>query len=442
VVTGSDVEERGHVIAQYWGALCLFSRNVRLYLVFGTFGGLCYVGLEGILLSLFLLRLGYGLERIGMILSVAGITQLVCSAPAGVWGTRQGPRQALVAGGILYTLGLGAYPLAMFVPLHLRTAWLLATLVLSRAGASLVFVNAAPFLTDSSGSRERSYVFSFLFTLMPLGGFAGSLLAGVLPGLWATALGVSLDEPAPYGYALLTGAALFLPAVATLLATSDPRRRAVGETAPAAAPAADAQPLLRGGAHAMPYGLIGAILLVTLLQGARMGATGAFFNVYLDAKLGVPTTLIGTLGAAAKLLAMLAPLAVPLLMTRWGSARTTVRTSLGVALSLLPLALIPHWAGAGLGLAGAAVLGGMMTTAYHVYTQEGVAPQWRPAMQAAITMAGGATSALIAFAGGHLIPAWGYSAFFVACASLTAASGVLLAAYARLQQAQRVRAAA
>jgi MFS family permease len=330
----------------------------------------------------------------------------------------------------------------MFVPMHLRTAWLLATLVLSRVGTSLVFVNAAPFLTNSSGSRERSYVFSSLFTLMPLGGFAGSLLAGVLPGLWATALGASLDEPAPYGCALLTGAALFLPAVAALLATSDPRRQATGEVGPAAAPTTDAQPRLRRGTRAMPYGLIGTITLVTLLQGASMGATGAFFTVYLDARLGVPTTLIGTLGAAAKLLAMFAPLAAPLLMTRWGSVRTTVRAALGVALSLLPLALIPHWAGAGLGLAGAAVLGGMMTTAYHVYTQESVAPQWRPAMQAAITMAGGATSALIAFAGGHLIPAWGYPSFFATCASLTAASGVLLGAHARIWQAQRVSAAA
>ena len=108
--TGSGAEERGHVIAEYWDALRLFSRNVRLYLVFGTFGGLCYVGLEGILLSLFLLRLGYGLERIGLILSVAGITQLVCSAPAGLWGTRQGPRQALVAGGILNRMEIGINP--------------------------------------------------------------------------------------------------------------------------------------------------------------------------------------------------------------------------------------------------------------------------------------------------------------------------------------------
>jgi MFS family permease len=329
----------------------------------------------------------------------------------------------------------------MFVPMHLRTAWLLVTLVLSRAGAAFVFVNAAPFLTDSSGSRERSYVFSLLFTLMPLGGFAGNLLGGVLPGLWAAVLGASLDEPAPYGYALLTGAALFLPAVAALLATSDPRRRAAGEAGPAVAPAADVRPLRRR-AQAPPYGLIGVIMLVTLLQGAGMGATGAFFTVYLDAKLGVPTTLIGTLGAAGKLLAMVAPLVVPLLMTRWGSVRTTARASLGVALSLLPLALIPHWAGAGLGLAGVLVLGGMMTTANHVYTQESVAPQWRPTMQAAITMAGGATTALVAYAGGHLIQRLGYPAFFATCASLTAASGVLLSAYARIRRGRPVRLAA
>jgi MFS family permease len=430
------------MIAEYWEALRLFSRNVRLYLVFAVFGGLCYEGIQGVLLTLFLQRLGYGPERIGLIIGAVGISQLICSAPAGMWGTRWGPRQALVAGGILYVLGLGACPLAMFVSLHLRLAWLLATLVLSSAGAALIFVNAAPFLMDSSGSRERSYVFSLLFALLPLGGFAGSLLGGVLPGLWATALRVGLDEPAPYAYSLLAGAALFLPGIAILLATSDPRTRVAREAKPAAAPTTGAQPLLRRKAQAVPYGLIGTMMPVTLLQGAGGGAVRAFFNVYLDAKLGASTKLIGTLGAAGKLLAMVAPLVVPLLVARWGSVQTTARASLGVALSLLPLALIPHWLAAGLGLAGMLVLGGIMNTAYHVYTQESVAPPWRPAMQAAITMAGGVTSALVAFMGGRLIPTYGYAVFFSIGAGITVAGALLLAAHARLRRVQRVRLAA
>lgn len=430
------------MIAEYRQALRLFSRNVRLYLLFGVFAGLFFYGIHAVLLNLFLLRLGYGLERIGLVNAVAGASMLACSVPAGVWGTRCGPRQALVAGGILYAFGLGAYPLAMFVPLDLRTAWLLVTLVLGRAGVTLVYVNASPFLMDATGPRERAHVFSVLMALLPLSGFAGSLLGGVLPGFLATAMRVTLDDPAPYGYALLAGAALSLPGAAALLATSDPRTCVAQEAKHAPGPTADAQPLLRSGTQAVPYGLMGVMALVALLQMVGQGAAGTYSNVYLDAKLGAPTTLIGTLSAAGRLLAGFTPLVVPLLMVRWGSNRTTVWGILGAALSLLPMALIPHWLGAGLGLAGAAALGGIAGTAYNIYTNESVTPQWRPMMQAGITMAQGAGGAIVAYVGGYLIQAWGYPAFFAIGGGLTAAGAALLAAHARVRREQRAHAPA
>ena len=89
--------------------------------------------------------------------------------------------------------------------------------------------------------------------------------------------------------------------------------------------------------------------LVVLLQVAGEGAARTFFNVYLDAGLHVPTAQIGVLSAAGQLLAVPAALAAPLLMARWGKERTFVLGSLGMTLSLLPLALIFHWGAAGLG---------------------------------------------------------------------------------------------
>jgi MFS family permease len=301
------------MLSEYRQALRLFSRNARSYVIFNLFVGLYYNGLFLVLLNLFLLRLGYGLDRIGLINALGWASVLVCSVPAGMCGTRWGTRQALVAGSILYTLGVGLCPLAMFAPLHLRTAWLLATNVLAGAGGALFLVNGNPFLMDATSPRERNHAFSLVMALGPFAAFAGGLIGGLLPGLWATALRVTLDEPAPYGYSLLAGTALLLPGIAVLLGTHDLRAQAKPAAGLATASAAAPEVSLHSGGQAAPYGLIGVMMLVGLLRVAGESAARTFFNVHLDASLGASTALIGVLGAVAQLGSGVAPLAAPLL---------------------------------------------------------------------------------------------------------------------------------
>jgi MFS family permease len=407
----------------YLQVLRRFSRDVRLYLItaalFGfTVGG----GISAVLLNLYLLRLGHGPEFIGLVNAAGMLAIAVFSLRAGALGGRWGIRRLMIAGLCLAVAGFGLFPLAEFIPTTWQAGWILATYLLGWLGIALYIVNSNPFLMGATSSEERSHAFSVQTALWPLAGFAGSLVGGLLPGLFATAVGVSLDDPAPYRYPLLIAAVALIPAVVAMLATREISPAYAEETVAEAGPA--------------PYGLIALMALVALLQMAGEGAARIFFNVYLDAGLHVPTAQIGVLSAAGQLVAVPAALAAPLLMTRWGKERTYVLASLGLALSLLPLALIPHWGAAGLGFMGIMALALIALPANTIYHQEIVSPGWRAAMSGATTTMAGLSWSATAFGGGYIITALGYRSLFLTGAGLTVAGALLFWAYFRVPRGE------
>jgi predicted MFS family arabinose efflux permease len=186
-----------------------------------------------------------------------------------------------------------------------------------------------------------------------------------------------------------------------------------------------------------PYGLIAFIGLVAFLRFTGRGAVMTFFNVYMDTSLNVPTELIGTLAAAGQLLSVPAALAAPVVIAHWGQARTVFLGSLGIAVFVLPLALIPHWTAAGLGLMGVVALSTMTTVPLRVYSQEMVSPVWRSAMSGALMMGAGLSISVIALSGGYAIAAVGYRSLFLASAGLTVAGALLFWTYSRVLSGKR-----
>jgi predicted MFS family arabinose efflux permease len=182
--------------------------------------------------------------------------------------------------------------------------------------------------------------------------------------------------------------------------------------------------------------VIALLAVVLLLQVGGEGAARTFFNVYLAAHLHVATALIGTLVAASQLLAVVAALAMPLLAALWGNGRTFVVASAGMALCLLPLALIQHWVAAGFGFMGMIALASITRPAINVYQMEAVVEGWRPAMSGATTMASGLGWAAMALAGGYVIKASGYRSLFLLGASVIAAASVLFGTYVRLSRGE------
>jgi len=93
--------------------------------------------------------------------------------------------------------------------------------MLAGLGMSLFIVNSSPFLMAVATVELRDLAFSVQSALMPLAALAGSLFGGFAPSLLARALGLSLDHPAPYRYALLVAPLLLATAVPILRRSGD-----------------------------------------------------------------------------------------------------------------------------------------------------------------------------------------------------------------------------
>lgn len=415
--------QKGSVMAAgYLQKLRLFSRDVRLYLVTATLVGFCWMGIYGVLFNLYLLRLGYDLEFVGLVNAIASLAYGIFSLPAGALGQRWGVRRMMITGLSVALVGLGLPPLVEFFPTVVREGWLQVTYALGWLGGALYIVNADVFLMGATTQTERSHVFSMQVALWPLAAFMGSLVGGLLPKFFATAFRVSVELPAPYRYSLLTAALLFMPTVPLLVATREVGATDTQETVSEAGPA--------------PYGLIALLALVQLLQGAGEGAARTFFNVYLDAGLRVATHQIGTMAAVGQLFAVPAALVTPLLIARWGNGRTYAWSSLGIAVSLLPLALISHWGAAGVGFVGVMALASVWRPAFILFRMEIVSPGWWAVMNGASNTALGLSWFAMSLVGGYIVTSLGYRSLFLTGAGLTAAGALLFWAYFRVPRGE------
>jgi hypothetical protein len=323
--------------------------------------------------------------------------------------------------------GLVLLPLAEFVPGTWQAGWLLGTYFLAFLGALLYLTMSSVFLMAATGPAERDHAFSMQWAVQPLASFAGALVGGTLPGPIARALGLPPDAAAPYRYSLLFGALALIPAVPLLLATREPVRDQSGG---------------RGTASGRPpYGLIALMGLFNLLSLAGEFATRTFFNVYLDAGLGVPTSQIGVLLGVGHLLSVPVAMAAPVVMARCGRYRSLIWGALGMAVGLLPLALIPRLGAAGVGYATVIAMSTIVRSANGVFMMALVAPKWRPAMTGGLTMGAGLSGAAVGMGGGFAIAALGYPTFFLGGGALTASSALLLWAVFRGRRAPLAQAA-
>lgn len=412
------------MIGNYLRTLRLFNRNVRLYLVSGALIGFTTAGgIYGVLLNLYLLRLGYGLEFIGIISATGAISFAAFSLPAGALGRRLGTRWMMTAGMVLIVVGNISLPLAEFVSSSWQAEYLLLTRLPRAMGFAMYMVNASPFLMGATSAQERTHVFAVQAALWPLAGFAGSLAGGFLPGFFSSILAIPADGPEPYRYTLFVAGALLTPAVWALLNTNEVGVKPQQENEESAEP--QQAKLVSGDSASAPWGAIVFIALVTLFQTAGFAGIQTFFNVYLDESLAVSTGLIGTLTATGQLFGGIAALATPVLAARLGHARLVLWGSLGTIFCFIPLVALSHWGMAGLAFVGISALTTIRFAAFAVYQQEMIGTRWRSMMSGATSMASGLSFSTISLVGGYLVPSLGYGSFFFLSAALTALGTII-----------------
>lgn len=250
-----------------------FSRDVRLYLIAsGLFGFVLFGGIYPLLYNLYLLRLGYNTQFVGLANATGAFCFALSCLPSGMLGGHWGSRFTMVVGICISVIGYGLLSQTELAPPILRDYFILATYSLGVMGIALFIVNGTPYLMAITRSSERAPVFAMQAALMPLSGFVGSLLGGILPSYIADILSVSLDHPTAYRYTLFLGALCLIPAVFALLATKEiqvERKQTIVSEAPA-----------------LPLALIVMTSLISVFHVAGEAAARTFFNVYMDQWFG------------------------------------------------------------------------------------------------------------------------------------------------------------
>ncbi|MDE0506129.1 MAG: MFS transporter, partial [Candidatus Poribacteria bacterium] len=372
-----------HSVSSYLHVLSGSSRNARLYFITASLVGLTLEGIHALLFNLYLLRLGYGPEFIGLINGIGMCAFAICSLPAGRLTQRWGCRRTMLTGLFLVIVGYGLLLTVELEPGTWRNCWLIATFVIVTVGAAVYFVNTAPFLMNVTSGKERNHVFSAYAAIGSLAGFTGNLAGGILPAFLGVMLGESLSQPAPYRWALLIATLLLLPALLTVRATTSETaaRQTSGKR-------------FEGGSSRMS--LILLLSLIRMLTITSLAVVHFFFNVYLDAELEVSIAQIGLVMAIGRLLAVPAALVIPLLTSRWGNGSISLWSSLGSAISLIPLAFVPHWGTASLGFVSVMAFASIRYPTFMIYTMEVVSPEHRGVASGAGEMAAGGSFAFMA----------------------------------------------
>lgn len=409
------------MVAHYLQTLSRISRDARLFLLTSAlFGFAIFGGIYTTLLNLYLLRLGYQADFAGVVNGTGQVVLGLSAIPIGILGRYLGSKRLLVAGLAAIALGFGLIPLAEFSPFP-RGGWIIATHMIGQLGVGLYFVNSGPFLMRVTTPAERNHVYAINIALWPLAGFGGSLVGGFLPGFFAGRLGLTLSQAAPYRYPLIIAALLMVPAVVALLQIRTGHRVEV-DLPPSGRELSDAP------------GLIIAVLgVAVLLRVAGEGVVRTFLNIYLDTDLQMTTAQIGALLAFGQLLSVPAALMMPLIAQRWGDGLSYLFCTWGMVPSLLLIAVVPHWAAAGLGFMLMMSLISIARPAIVVFQMEAVAPGWRTLMAGATTTAVGLGWGLASWGGGYFVSRLGYGPLFGIGAVLTAASALLFWAYFRPQ---------
>lgn len=387
-----------------------FSRDARMLIIASGLFAVSFFGVQTLLKVLYVIRLGYGPVYVGLFTSMGAITYMSMGLPSGALGSRFGVRRIMIIGGIISVVGMASLPLAEFVPVALRNFWPNFSQVLTTMGWSMLNVNLIPTLMANTTEWNRNSAYALNSAFRETGTLAGTLVGGLLPGLFANVIGQTLGDPAPYRYALWVGAGLGLVAVTPLTFV-----KRVKSTA------AKARIKPSGAAPIIPILTMGIYVYV---RHAGWATCKGFCNAYMDTDLHLTASSIGLIGSVAQIGAIIATLITPRLLSLYSNGRVLFVTTIGVSLSLLPMALIPNWVAAGLGRIIYQIVSAIWIPTLQVFQMELVDSEWRALTYGATAMVMGFGFGSMSLAGGYIIAARGYGSFFFigACFELLSAA--------------------
>ena len=392
-----------------------FDRNAKLYFVFGIpyFSGMA---LFTLLYNLYLLRLGYREDFIGLL---AGMTPLAAGVSAFLIGSlsdRFGRKPFLIGSAISMTLSQAGLcfttdrtPLIFFG-------------FLGGLSTAMIFVNHVPFLAENCRPRDRGKIISLGFSLHIVTSMLVSLGGGALPGLIGRILNLGPDHPEPFRYALLIGLGLTAISVLPLLRIGAEKKLEISK------PDSDQSTTKTPSDNITPWGLLLVFAATSSFRGASFGLSFPFFNVFFQEELGASSVTIGAIFFVSRALSMMGTIASPRISNRLGAVATIAPLRMLSAVSLAALGAPISLALGFLLLSTQSVSDNMATPTEMTLANNIVSRSHWGRAQSVRVMAFQLLSASGSILAGNMIPRLGYLLTFGAASILIFASGIVLIA--------------
>lgn len=358
-----------------------------------------FFGIQQLLKILYVLRLGYGPEYVGVFNAAGAFTWMIMSLPAAAIGDRIGLVPAMRLGGLLTLLGMVILPLTEMMPPGWQTTWPILSQLVTTAGWALFAINLIPAFMVATAEHNRNDAYALNAALRGFGTLMGTILGGILPDLLAVFLGQTLDDPGPYRLGLWMSVLICVVGFVFLL-----RIRPLAQVAEVESKEDVRTPF--------PIWPVGLVVIHVYLVNAGWATCQSFCNPYLDTELRLSPSLIGLINGAGQALAVFAPLMGPRLALRWGNGRVLMTTALISAAILLPLGLSQNLWGAGIGRAGILALTALWMPALQIYQMESVDRHWRSLAYGISSTAMGLSFGTISLLGGYVAAQWGYMNLF------------------------------
>jgi MFS family permease len=283
-------------------------------------------GMIGVLIGLYVLRLGFDATVVGWVVG-AGLAGTAVAALLGtLFADRAGRRRALIAVSLLGAAGAGLAALASTWASIVAAAFIGMLNGMGRdRGAALIIEQSI--LPGTAPDTERTRAFAWYNVLQDAGHALGGLLAGV-PVLLTDATGVT--EVGAHRAMLVLFAAL--GAAAAVLYT---------RLSPAVEPAPVARPERLSPDSRAIVVRISALFAVDSLAGGFL--TTAVLSFFFFERFGVSEAVIGLLFFGARIANAASHLAAAWLARRIGLVRTMVFTHIPSSLLLVTVAFAPSF---------------------------------------------------------------------------------------------------
>ena len=290
-------------------ALAGSTLNARLYLAFNFLLSL-YIGIANVIFNLYLIRLGFGEQYIGLLISASLVATGLFAFPAAQCCDRLGSKACLIVSGLLTAISL------VLIYTVTSSGLLLGLSVLNGIFVTIPTVIGSPFLAENTLARDRLHLFSANFGIFIAGSVIGTALGGQLPHLCTQLLGLPAGGVDAYRYTLMISLAMAAASVVPLVFIAERR---------GSCPAYTFSDFFGRLARS---GTVRQLVLVSCLIGAGAGLIVPFFNVYFNKILQATPGQVGLIFSVAQASLVLGAVGVPYLTGRIGRVKTVSLTYL------------------------------------------------------------------------------------------------------------------